>query len=63
MPILIVEDNGAILEPPAVEPEEIELENDGVYLILYTNAQRAVNPGTAVSVSMGEVRLEPIEAQ
>jgi hypothetical protein len=63
VPVLVVEDSGTVLKPPDVKPQDIQLENDSVYLILYPNTAGTIKPGTSVLVTIGNVHLEPILAQ
>jgi hypothetical protein len=63
LPVLIVADGDTTLNPPAVKPEDMRLESDSVYFMLYPNPGGVVKPGAPVSVVMDDVRLEPITAQ
>ena len=63
MPALIVEDSGATLKAPEEMVHNLELNNGGVYFILYPNVQDAIKPGARVTVLFGDVRLEPIIAK
>lgn len=62
-PILIAEDNGAKLLPPAEMAFNVNLEADKAYFTLYTNANKAVKRGSPVTVLIGDYRLEPVNAQ
>jgi hypothetical protein len=63
LPVLIVADGKTTLKPPEVKPEDMRLESDSVYFMLYPNPGGVVKPGTPVSVVIDDVRLEPIPAQ
>lgn len=62
-PILIAEDSGAKLLPPAEMAFDVYLEADKGYFTLYANVNKAIQRGSPVTVLIGDYRLEPINAQ
>lgn len=61
-PDLVVDEAGVTLEgPPEVEAGEIVA--DRVYWLLFPNSRGVVQPGTPVSVRLGDLQLDPVIAQ
>ncbi len=63
MPVLLVEPSGAVIRAPTGMRHKVTLLDGGNYFILYSNPGGAVQAGTRVSVVIGDVRLEPLDAQ
>ena len=63
LPRLMVQDSGTELKAPDGTLHDVKLETGQIYYILYPNTRGAIRPGSAVSVMMGDERLEPIIAQ
>lgn len=61
-PSLVAEDSGTVLTMH-VRPEVQKYETDRVYYLLYANTRSAIQPGTLVSVELGDLRLEHMVAQ
>jgi len=62
-PSLLVPDKGVTLLAPPDPQQDLNLEDGGVFFILFSNSGGAVQPGTPVIVSFGDLQLEPIPAQ
>ena len=62
-PTLIAEDSGKTLPAPQQAPEEARPETGQTYFILYPNAENSVKPGAAVTVVIGDVRVEHLIAK
>ena len=63
LPRLVAEDSGTELKAPEGALHDVKLESGRIYYILYPNTRGAIRPGSAVSVVLGDERLEPIIAQ
>ncbi|MCP5099476.1 MAG: hypothetical protein GY943_28305 [Chloroflexi bacterium] len=63
IPTLVAESGNEHLTLAATEEYETEFETDRAYYLLYANQQNAVQRGTAVTVILGDMQLEPINAQ
>jgi len=63
MPSLFVQASGRVLQAPAGMGHKITVLDGASYFVLFPNSGGAVQSGTAVSVVIGDVRLEPITAQ
>jgi hypothetical protein len=64
LPAMVVEDSGATLvlrSPPHHHATETRL--GGTYFVLFPNAANAIHGGSLVTVVIGDVRMEHIEAQ
>ena len=64
LPAIVVEDTGATLvlqSPPQHHSTETRL--GGTYFVLFPNARNAVHRGSKLTVVIGDVRLEHVEAQ
>jgi hypothetical protein len=64
LPALVVEDSGATLvlrNPPHHHASPTVL--GGTYFVLFANARNAIHPGARVTLVLGDVRIEHIEAQ
>ncbi|MDI6858711.1 MAG: hypothetical protein QME71_10395 [Dehalococcoidia bacterium] len=61
-PTLIAEESGKTL-PSQQAPEETRPETGQTYFILYPNVENSVKPGSAVTVVIGDVRLEHLIAK
>ncbi|MCA9926794.1 MAG: hypothetical protein KC421_30715 [Anaerolineales bacterium] len=62
-PVLFVEESKTTLRIKEEIAYDIEFEADRAYYLLFPNTEKAVTPGTAVTVIFGETQLEPIAAQ
>lgn len=62
-PQLVVPGKGVTLIAPPDPQQELKLEDGGVFFILFSNSGGAVQPGTPVIVSFGDLQLEPVPAQ
>lgn len=56
-PTLMVQPSGELLQPPATA-HKMSMLNGASYFVLYANKGNAVRGGTAVSLAMGDVRLD-----
>lgn len=56
-PTLMVQPSGELLQPPAAA-HKMSMLNGASYFVLYANKGNAVRGGTAVSLAMGDVRLD-----
>ena len=63
MPELLVEPSGTVIRAPTGMRHKVTVLDGGNYFILYSNPGGAVQAGTHVSVVIGDVRLEPLDAQ
>jgi len=63
MPALMVEPSGTVIRAPTGMRHKVTVLSGGNYFILYSNPGGAVQAGTHVSVVIGDVRLEPLDAQ
>ncbi len=63
MPELLVEPSGKVIRAPTGMRHKVTILDGGSYFILYSNPGGAIQAGTHVSVVIGDVRLEPIDAQ
>jgi len=63
LPYLTVAGSNISLNPAPETLQDLKLENDLVYYILYSNTGNLVKPGTPVSVVIGDWQLEPIIAK
>ena len=63
MPALLVEPSGTVIRAPTGMRHKVTVLDGGNYFILYSNPGGAVQAGTHVSVVIGDVRLEPLDAQ
>jgi len=63
-PILVVEDTGATLVMSSRPHKGMaDLQLGGTYFFLFANANNAVREGNQVTIIIGDVRLEHLEAQ
>jgi cytochrome c-type biogenesis protein CcmE len=63
MPELLVEPSGTVIHAPTGMRHKVTLLDGGNYFLLYSNPGGAVQAGTEVSVVIGDIRLEPLDAQ
>jgi hypothetical protein len=63
MPALLVEPSGTVISAPTGMRHKVTILDGGNYFMLYSNPGGAVQAGTSVSVVIGDVRLEPLDAQ
>lgn len=63
LPILRAEGGTISLSPSADTLQNIDLQQGFVYYILYSNTGDSVKPGSLVSVTIGDLQLEPIKAK
>ena len=64
MPLLVAEDGGTTLQAPEGSMmDDVQLQDGGVLILLYANAQHAINPGSRVTLIIGDLRLEHLIAQ
>jgi cytochrome c-type biogenesis protein CcmE len=63
MPELLVEPSGTVIHAPTGMRHKVTLLDGGTYFLLYSNPGGAVQAGTEVSVVIGDIRLEPLDAQ
>ena len=63
MPELLVEPTGTVIHAPTGMRHKVTLLDGGNYFLLYSNPGGAVQAGTEVSVVIGDIRLEPLDAQ
>lgn len=64
LPKLIVEETGEVLALRSLPHNHgTDLELGGTYFFLFANANNAIKRGTLVTVIIGDVRLEHVEAQ
>ena len=63
MPELLVEPSGTVIRAPTGMRHKVTILDGGSYFILYSNPGGAIQAGTQVSVVIGDVRLEPLDAQ
>ena len=62
-PGLWIEDSGTTLNAPQEMRENLKLEDGGIVFFLLPNVGNAVKPGTPVTVTFGDLSLEPMPAQ
>jgi hypothetical protein len=61
LPRLIAGNTVLVTRPPDLD--SLALEKDGIVFMLFPNRGGAVRPGTPVTITFGDLRLEPIAAQ
>lgn len=59
----LITDEGAILSVSQSDPHEYKLVEDGMVFMLFPNQGSTVKPGIPVTIGLGDIHLEPIEAQ
>ena len=59
----LMTDEGAIISVSQTDPHEYKLVEDGMIFMLFPNQGGAIKPGTPVTIILGDIHLEPIEAQ
>ena len=62
-PILVVENNGAVVDSLMHPPHSHDLLPGQTHFFLYNNTNGAIQPGLLVSVIIGDLRLEHIRAK
>lgn len=59
----LITDEGQILSVSQSDPHEYKLVENGMIFMLFPNQGSAIKPGSPVTIVLGDIHLEPIEAQ
>jgi len=59
----IAESSRTLNVPEDTKAQEIKFENDGNLFLMFPNASDVVKPGTPVTITFGNIQVEPILAR